>query len=489
MLTFRQLDDIPKNLTDLLSLAEQSIINDMARRIAKLDNTVTSATNWQMIRLQEIGTAQEYIITELSRALNMTEQEIVNIFDEAATRTIKSDDAIYKAAGYSPVPLAENPFLQQIIASGVERTKGEFYNLTQTTAYTSTRQFERALDLAHVQITTGVMDYQMAVKQAIRSLALNGIEAITYPSGWVDYLDVATRRAILTGVNQTCGQLQEARADEMGCDLMELTAHHGARPEHAIWQGRIVSRSGQPGYLSLQDIGYGLVTGFKGANCRHDWFPFFEGLSHPAYSNEKLREYNNRTVKYNGEEISLYDATQKQRYIERQIRRWKREKGAYEAAGLDSSFASGKVREWQARQRDFISQTGLRRDYFRERAEKQNLEAASKDDIIIRQLRAIGVKGQIHCPKRTIDVSSLTFDDTHINVERLHGVTESEAKSYIENAAISITRWNGSYENYFGHQGVAYVNILENKIRTAFSSAEFDDKTKAIMEVLKKNGR
>ena len=132
---------------------------------------------------------------------------------------------------------------------------------------------------------------------------------------------------------------------------------------------------------------------------------------------------------------------------------------------------------------------GLTRDYFRERAGKQNLETVSKDDIIIRQLRAIGVKGTIHSPKREIDVSSLTFDDAHINSQRQHGVTAAEAKNYIDNAPVSVTRWNGRFEDYFSHQGAAYVDMQKNEIRTAYSSAEFDEKAKAIMEVLKKNGK
>ena len=159
-----------------------------------------------------------------------------------------------------------------------------------------------------------------------------------------------------------------------------------------------------------------------------------------------------------------------------------------EAAGLDSSAAKSKVREWQAAQRDFIRQTGLTRDYFRERAGNQNLETVSKDDIIIRQLRAAGVKGTIHYPKQAVDTSTLTFDDAHINGERQHGVTEAEAKGFIENAAVSVTRWNGQREHYYGHAGAAYVDTTKNEIRTAFSREQFDPTVKAIMEVLEKNG-
>lgn len=381
MLTYRQLNDLPRSVVRIMTEAEQSIIDDMARRIARLGK-VTASTEWQLKRLEALGVEEEVIIKRLRAALGKSEQQLIALFDEAATRTLEKDDGIYKAAGYDPIPLKDNPQMQQILRVGYAEASTLLANLTRTTASTATHQFERALDLAYTQIVTGGMDYQTAIKRAVRSLAQRGLSTVHYASGHADALDVAVRRAVLTGVSQTVGKLQMQRAQEMGQDLMELTAHAGARPTHAVWQGKLVSLSGRPGYLSLTDIGYGDPAGFKGVNCGHDWYPYFEGLSEPAYTPEQLRQYNDRTVKYDGKEMDLYDATQHQRYIERQIRRWKRESSALDAAGLDNSYARGKVSQWQATQRDFIRQTGLRRDYFRERAGKQNLDVQPKSGII-----------------------------------------------------------------------------------------------------------
>lgn len=131
-------------------------------------------------------------------------------------------------------------------------------------------------------------------------------------------LETAVKTNILTGVSQTCGEMQLQRAKEMGCDLMELSAHSDSRPSHQEWQGKIVSLSGREGYLSLDDIGYGKVDGFKGINCRHDWLPYFEGTA-KAYTDEQLEKLNNTKVTYNGKEISLYEAEQLQRKIEKKI--------------------------------------------------------------------------------------------------------------------------------------------------------------------------
>lgn len=379
MLTLRQLDDLPDAVMDIIAAAEREIINDMARRIAKV-GAVTDTAQWQLSRLEAVGAERDYIMHHLNKALNMSEQELIRLFDEAATRSLAVDDAIYHAAGYNPQPLADNTYMQQLIRAGLVKTLEEYRNLTLTTAATATQQFENALDLAYHKVASGGFSYQQAIRDGIRSLTRKGLATIQYPTGWVDYMDVAFRRATLTGVNQTAAELQLRRMDEMDTDLVETTAHHGARTapgtgpsNHAWWQGRWFSRSRKPSKYPdfYEQTGYGTGAGLCGWNCRHSFFPVIEGMSDRAYSINELRQLNARKVTYDGNEMSLYDATQQQRHIERQIRRWKREAGALEAGGADNTAAKGKVREWQAVQRDFIEQTGLRRDYFRERAGKQ----------------------------------------------------------------------------------------------------------------------
>jgi hypothetical protein len=375
MPTFRQLDDAGDAVVRLIAQTEQAIINDMARRIARLDG-VTAATNRQALRLEILGTGQNAILRELSRQLNASEERIIELFDEAAARTIATDDQLFRAAGYDPIPLADNPQLQKLIRAGLVKTLNTYRNLTLTTANTAARQFEDALDLAYQKITSGAFSCQQAIRDGIRALTQNRITSITYPTGHVDHVDhveVAFRRAALTGINQTAAEIQLANIAQMGTGLVETTAHPGARPDHAVWQGRVFSLSGvHPKYPNFyKATGYGTGPGLCGWNCRHSFFPFFEGLSDAAYPADKLREYNNKRVTFDGETMSLYDATQQQRYIERQIRRWKREASALGAGRQDNSTAKGKIGEWQARQRDFIEQTGLRRDYFRERAGKQ----------------------------------------------------------------------------------------------------------------------
>lgn len=364
MLTPEYLQSVPDAMVELYAQAEADILADMARRINGFDMFIPSA-QYQMQMLEGMGALRSDIVRELSRLTGKSKKELTAIMREAGMETLAADEAIYTAAGLSSSPAAASPAVQEVLAAGLKKTNGLFTNLTKTTANTATKQFERALDRAYMQISSGAIDPATATKNAIKSLAKDGVGAITYPSGHVDSLEVAVRRAVITGVNQTCGKMQEARADELGCDLMELTAHAGARPSHAEWQGQIVSRSGRPGYLSLDDIGYGTGAGFKGWNCSHDWRPYFEGMPR-TYSKELLDSYTAKDYEYNGQKMTEYEALQQQRSIERSLRRWKRENVAMKAAGLDTTESAAKIAKWQGVQKDFLNQTGLKRQADRE---------------------------------------------------------------------------------------------------------------------------
>lgn len=211
-----------------------------------------------------------------------------------------------------------------------------------------------------------MLDYGTAIRRAVQDASREGA-SVLYPSGHADKLDVAVRRATLTGVNQTCGQISETLAREFGCDLMELTAHAGARPSHAVWQGEIVSLSGRRGYLTLSDIGYGTGAGFMGWNCRHSWNPFFEGISERSYTPEALEKLNARDIEYDGEKYTEYEISQMQRKMEREIRATKRELAGLDEAGFKEEFAQQSVRlkQQEARLREFTGATGQRVDSAR----------------------------------------------------------------------------------------------------------------------------
>lgn len=365
MLKPEYLQRVPDGMIKLYAQAEADILADMARRISTYDYWIP-AVEHQAKMLEEAGMVREEILARLKTLTGRADRELRRLMQEAGGVSLKSDDAVYRRQGLNPPPVSASEDLQKILQAGYEKTSGTFRNLTRTTARTAAHRFAQALDRAYMQITLGGMDYNTAIRSTIKQLSAEGVGAIRYPTGRTDTIEVAVRRAVVTGVNQTALKLQDARADEMGADLVEVSAHAGARPSHAQWQGGIYSRSGKsrkyPDFVKT--TGYGTGAGLGGWNCSHSFRPWFEGMSR-TYDKALLKEYQAKDYEYNGVRMTEYEALQEQRRIERGIRRWKRERNAMQAAGLDSSEASAKIAEWNRRQKDFLEQTGLKADGMR----------------------------------------------------------------------------------------------------------------------------
>lgn len=373
MLDYGLIYSLPLPVYEYYYTATQEIIADIARRISK-EGYITATASNQMLKLQEIGAVEDYVLHKLAEATSLSQDALIALFNESATLSLTYDDKIYRAAGYNPMPVKDNPALQQIINAGLRKTNGTFKNLTATTARTASQQFENILDDAYNKLLSGAFSYQEVIKQGIKELASKGVSSITYPSGRTDTLDVAFRRATLTGMNQTALNVQEHRLKEFGIELVETTAHAGARPEHAEWQGKVFAWHNKlhPKYPDFVTVtGYGSGDGLGGWNCSHGFYPYIEGVSETANTKAYLAELNNKTVMLYGKPTLVYDALQRQREIERTIRRWKREAAALEAANIDNTTESNKIKDWQAKAREFVKETGLHRDYFRERAGQQ----------------------------------------------------------------------------------------------------------------------
>ena len=375
MLTEKDFIKIEKQVVQIYQNLELQIIEEIATRIANFGYANTVVINDLRIA-QEMGFLYQDIVRLVAEYNDTTIEEVNRIFYEAGEKSLKLDDKIYKEAGLQPLPLKQDESIKQVMNATILRTSNNLQNLTMTTANTAQTQFINAMNNAYMYVSTGVKSYTSAIIDEIKNLSGQGA-MIEYPSGARRSLESAVRMNIVTSVNQNCGKLQELRADEMNWDLMEITAHSGARPEHARWQGKIVSRSGQKGYLSLRDIGYGEATGFKGINCRHDWYPYYKGSTR-TYTQKELNKWKDEKVEYNGKKITKYEATQKQRYFERQIRQNKKELKAQQTIltsndeNIDIKQVQDEIRNIKANEKanrealdDFLKQTGLRKDNSR----------------------------------------------------------------------------------------------------------------------------
>lgn len=364
------LDHAPDEMVKLWQQVEDDILRDVARRIGKMDG-MTPTAKWQLLRYEQVEAVREEVVKLLAKYSGKSESEIRRILKEACTAALEADDEIYYHYGKTPTPFAESLPLQNLLNAGYRQTSGTWSNLTATTANTVTGAFERVLDEAWLKVSSGAFDYKSTVKTAVDTLA-DDMPYITYPTGHTDTLEVAARRAILTGVNQTAGKLQDARMEEMGVEYVETTAHGGARPTHAEWQGKRFHLGGDKvlnGKLYkdfVRETGYGTGTGLCGWNCRHQYFACFPELGDPpSWTQESLEQLNARNVEYNGKMYTQYEISQMQRARERNVRKWKRRYLAEDAAGIDTTASAVRLKAARENLKQFTRDTGGQLDSAR----------------------------------------------------------------------------------------------------------------------------
>lgn len=374
MLDPEYLDSCSDQLLALIDELTTAIIGDISRRIVKTKQ-ITDTSKHQAYVLQNSGVVYQDAIKRIGQVSGYTDREVKRLFEESGVKNIKNESVIYKRAGKKPIELHQSEEMQKILNANFRKTKGEISNLTLTTANKAQSAYINACNNAMLKVQTGAFSYDKAIADAIKEAAVQGTEVL-YPSGHTDKLDVAVRRSVLTGVNQSAAQLNLEYAKEMDCDYVETTAHSGARPEHEVWQGKVFCISGKdPKYPPFyESTGYGTGPGLCGWNCRHNFYAFIPGVSTPAYTDKMLQEYQAKNYTYNGKAYTEYEVSQMQRFQERQIRSTKRKLTGYDAgikaAGndevlkntLQQRFESESVRlkEQEKKLKEFCRQTGRR---------------------------------------------------------------------------------------------------------------------------------
>jgi hypothetical protein len=292
------------------------IINRIVDRVvARLDRgeefMLTSYDKWQIETLQESGYLLEDIQEEIARKTKQQTEEVKEAMEEAGVTALEYDDKIYQDAGLSPVALEQSPYMVRLMQDDYKKTMGEWKNFTRTMATSVQSDYIRLMDTAYNLVSSGAVSYTQAFKEVLDKIINDGIE-VKYPSGRKDTVETATLRAVRTGISQMSAHIQIARMNEMEVDLVIVSSHLGARPDHQKWQGKVYSRTGTNYPDFVENTRYGHVDGLCGANCRHNFSPYFEGMSNPFehYDSEENRK--------------RYELEQRQRALERRIRDTKR---------------------------------------------------------------------------------------------------------------------------------------------------------------------
>lgn len=376
-----RLDAIPEELAELFRGLEDTLLDEICSRLA-LKDQLNEVTVQAIRALRSHGIDTKEIEKAIRKTSGISDKKLKELFNDVIARNQKYYTSVIDMAGLTHPDILVNTATIEAIRA---QTLDEFHNITQSmgflvdrgrTMLPPARAYQWALDSAVMQIQSGAISYNQAIKSAVQQLA-GGLKVVNYESGHVDHIDVAVRRAVMTGVNQICDQYTNQSAEYLDTRYFEVSAHAGARDKpgaspwssHKDWQGKVYyqSESGEPDPLGLYDdlvetTGYGYVDGLTGANCRHHKYPFVPGVSERTYTDEQLEHIDDGLgCTFDGKTYTAYEATQMQRRIERQICAQKKFRNAYKKAGLseDATAANIKLRQLNAEYSRFSKAAGL----------------------------------------------------------------------------------------------------------------------------------
>lgn len=301
---------------------ENQLMEDIVRRIKKTGE-ITSTADYQIMQLRALGLSNDQITEQIKKALNASDEYVDELYREAMKREWSDTKDLYAGMNQAYVKFEDNAFVQNLITGAFMQTSGEMANMTGSLGFvvngevkSLSKFYTDTLDNAISQIMGGGFDYNTVLKKAIKQMTNSGIRWINYESGWHNRITVAARRSVMTGLSQMTRGITEDTANKLGTDTFEVSAHAGARPDHAKWQGKVYTKK------ELYEVcGLGTVTGLLGANCYHTYYPFIKGVSKRAYTDKQLKEWKIDDPKmYRGKEYTRYEASQRMRQMETNMR-------------------------------------------------------------------------------------------------------------------------------------------------------------------------
>lgn len=353
------LDALPEELAELFRSLETTLLEEICSRL-KVAGELNQVTLQDIKALRALGVDLKAIEKAISTATGTAQEKLEELINDVVARNQSYYEEVIDLAKLTkPERLVNESDIDAIR----RQTQAEFTNLTQSMGFLVTQgaqkvklepaaAYQWALDKAEVQIQSGAISYSEAIKNAVKELAESGIKTVSWESGHVDQVDVSVHRAVMTGINQICQKYSEQSAEYLETDLVEISAHQGARDtgegpaNHKSWQGKVYqwrekAKAVNTVYKSFTETtGFGTGEGLGGWNCRHHFTPFVEGVMERTYSDEDLEKMDPPPFEYQGKKYTAYEATQQQRKIERTIRKLKREQAAYKAAAAAPEYTA-----------------------------------------------------------------------------------------------------------------------------------------------------
>lgn len=476
MLTPDYLKGIPESIVQTMVYdVEDFIIEDIARRIRKM-GTATSTAEIQRLVLQSLGEGIESINKKIAKALKITEKEVERIFAESLEIATDNQKVIAKKLG---IPL-NTEFAQRISQAAVKSAMGDLTNLTRMSGFvTSNGQFtmwtdayRHALGVAQMRVASGAVDYGTAIRQVLKSFTGRGLCSITYQSGRTISLEAITRLCVINGVSDMASEVMKQNAEDLGTDGWEISAHIDCAPDHEGIQGRQFTNE------EYEERNNNLARPIGALNCRHTAYPILLGISEPLYTKkqlEQMRQKNEKGFTYDGKHYTLYEADQRQRYMERAIRKTKRELLLADKAGYRDDFISTSVKLRKQRDiyADFSDRAGLLTQNERAQVAGYGRRISGKAVVAEKSMRGIVTSDGIKT-----DITRHVLDRAKQRGISLKDVPDT-LKNPLKIEDVKIDTQGRPSKKYIGRSATVTVNPDNGNITTCYpTSSKVTDKLK-----------
>ena len=370
-------EEVIKKLLNIYSELETKLLDEIVKHF-KINEEFINSDFWRIDKLEELGVLNNNIVNYIAEAVNKTPKEIKEALNKIGVDILNINklDKAYKDGfiKINPSILLENNIIEYLINYSYNELNNRFLELSNKIEQGTREAYLNVVEKAYIQTSEGIT-YQEAIRNSLLELGDKGITTLTYKTiddngnivGVRNYdVEGAVRRELITATHNLTNKINQRVAEELDAEYLYLSEHIKCRPQHFPWQGTIIKREDL-----VKVTRYGEVDGMGGPNCKHYPTPYFG----QARGNELKKISLEEATKQ-------YNLSQKQRYIERGIRKWKRKERIFKNVEDKEYYkkCKEKVKEWQVRNREFTEKNKLRRDFSRENVEK--MTKIKKDDML-----------------------------------------------------------------------------------------------------------
>ena len=374
-------DKIQTAIKPIISIYNQ-IELDIIERIAEhfnINEEFINSDYWYFKKLEELGGLNNEVIKLLEKYTGRTKKELLKAMKDIGINAVPIEQlnlATKKGALLNPQSIIDSVSIQNIIQFSYNEVENTFLQLNKSIEEQVRKVYNNIITQTYIKTSSGIYSYQEAILESLDDLGNKGISVLEYQTdkGIRNYDVVgAVRRDLLVATRGLAGKVNEEVIKESGNHIVRVSHHFGARigdggenyTNHAWWQEKQFFCWNYDGQATdeekklpnfMEHCNYGDVQGIVGINCKHFFTVWYGPLN-----KDKL----DFTYEENKEQ---YEKTQKQRYLENGVRKWKRKQVIANKAQNEEGYekASKKAKEWQDRLKEFTDKNNLKRDYTRE---------------------------------------------------------------------------------------------------------------------------